>query len=180
MLLGKAAKEAAFKLSRSEYSVSAGKILTSNYAGVVESTFGKGKVVYFPMDITTAIFRWNEPCLYSLVESALRQVASEPPPAEVRAPSIVQAMTHQQGNRMIIHLLNDISSMGRTQNIKGESLIERTEVIPIHDIELTFRNPALTTFTLVPGKLVLAPIRTNGLSIVRVPRLDYHCMVIAE
>ena len=103
-----------------------------------------------------------------------------PPPVEINAPRIVQAMTHMQGDRLVVHLLNDISSTGRSQNVVDESLYLRREVIPIHDVEVTFRDTSFQHFFLIPGRTPLVPARTDKSATVRVPKLDIHCMVVAE
>lgn len=181
-LLVEPAKQAAnqLRLSVTRFDRASSQVVTSNYVGVVKQRFGKGQVIYFPFDLTSVIFRWNDPHLKRLVELALREAAAEPPPVEVKAPSIVQAMTHQQGNRLVVHLLNDMSSLGRTQNVAGETLAERTEVIPIHDIELTFREAKYKRFLLIPGGQALPGTAQDGQTIVRVPRLEMHAMVVAE
>jgi hypothetical protein len=115
-----------------------------------------------------------------LMELALREAASEPPPVEVAAPRIVQAMTHVQGERLVVHLLNDISSLGRSQNVARESVYERREVIPIHDVSLTFRDRSLKSFLLVPGNKPLRPSATPDGQKVTVPLLDVHVEVVAE
>ena len=149
-------------------------------SGVIETTYGKGRVIYIPADISWAFFRYGHDFLGRIMELALRDVASELPPVVVEAPRVVQAMTHQQGNRLVVHLLNDISSFGRSANVRGESMYIRREVLPIHDIRVTFRNPAYRRFRLVPGDTDLAATQTDeGLTVV-VPRLDIHAMVVAE
>jgi len=79
-----------------------------------------------------------------------------------------------------VHLLNDLSSTGRSQNVAGESLYTRREIIPIHDISVTFRDKRLHEFRLVPGNEALRPTAGPEGITVRVPRLDLHCMVVAE
>jgi hypothetical protein len=99
---------------------------------------------------------------------------------EVTAPRIVQAMTHAQGSKLVVHLLNDVSSLGRSQNIAGESLYERREIIPIHGITLNFHDKKLRRFLLVPGEKRLKATATKDGLRVTVPQLDVHCMVVAE
>jgi len=93
---------------------------------------------------------------------------------------VVQTMTHQQGARLVVHLLNDVSSFGRSANVLGESMYIRREVLPIHDIRVTFRGKTLTRFRLVPGDRELKPEQTDLGVTVTVPRLDIHAMVVAE
>jgi hypothetical protein len=157
-----------------------GKVDRTNHVAFIEATYGKGKVIYIPFDITWSFFRYGHEYLGRIIELALREAAAEPPPAEVTAPTIVQAMTYSQGNRTVVHLLNDISSFGRSQNVGGESSYIRREIIPIHDITVTFKDKALRRFLLVPSRTPLDPTPTPEGLRVSVPRLDVHCMVVAE
>ena len=157
-----------------------GQVDRTDTAAIVESTYGKGKVIYLPADLSWAFYRYGFEHWARILELALRDAASAPPPVEVAAPRIVQAMTHTQGSRLVVHLLNDISSLGRSQNVAGDSLYERREVIPIHDVALTFRVKRLKRFTLVPGEKRLKAVATKQGWCVTIPQLDVHCMVVAE
>lgn len=174
-------KRSDLRVSTSHYSDQAKSVVTTNHPGVVENKFGAGKVIYFPADLTWSYFRLGDPHVGGLLDQAIREAAAQPPPLEVTAPSIVQAMPFiQQGDRLIVHLVNDISSLGRSQNVKGESLRERTEVIPVHDIKLTFRDSRWQRFTLVPGGTELkAEITPQGRT-VTLPPLQIHALVVAE
>jgi hypothetical protein len=168
------------KIATVETDKKTGEIKRTTTPAIIENTYGKGKVIYLPHDISTSFFRFGNEHWARMMELALREAASEPPPVEVTAPRIVQAMTHTQGNRLVVHLLNDISSLGRSQNVVSESIYERREVIPIHDIELTFREKNLQRFLLVPGNKPLRASKAQDGWRVTVPRLDIHCMVVAE
>jgi hypothetical protein len=173
-------KRSDLRVSTSHYSEQLKSVVSTNHPGVVENKFGAGKVLYFPADLTWSYFRLGDPHVGGLLEQAIREAAGQPPPVEVAAPSIVQATPFVQGRRVVVHLLNDISSLGRSQNVKGESLRERTEVIPIHDIAVTFRDPRLKRFTLVPGGAALPAEQTPEGTRVRLPPLPIHAMVVAE
>lgn len=147
---------------------------------LIESRYGKGRVFYFPADITWSFFRYGHEYLGRLIELAVREAAGEPPPAEVEAPSCVQAMTHRQGERLVVHLLNDISSFGRSQNVQGESLRLRREVLPLRGIRVTFRDKALRNIRLVPGDTPLPAEETPAGLRVTIPELEIHAMVVAE
>ena len=137
-------------------------------------------MIYLPFDLSWAFFRFGHDHWARMMELALRDAASSPPPVEVNAPRIVQTMTHQQDGRLVVHLLNDMSSLGRSQNVVAESGYERREIIPIHDITLTFRDKNLKKFRLVPGEAELkAEAVAEGLR-VTVPRMEAHCLVVAE
>ena len=148
--------------------------------GVIESVAGKGRVIYLPADFTWSFFRYGHEYLGRLLELALRDVAAAPPPLAVRAPSVVQAAVYRQGERQIVHLLNDISSFGRAQNVVAESLYVRREVLPVHDIEVTFRDPSLRRFTWVPGGAALSARPGEQGTVVSVPRLEIHGLIVAE
>ena len=133
-----------------------------------------------PFDASWMVFRYGHAYMERMLELALRQTAAEPPPVEVAAPSIVQTMVHVQGQRLVVHLLNDISSLGRSQNVAGASLYERREVIPIHGIKVTFRGSEWRKIFLMPGEKALTPVPTpDGLQ-VSLPPLEIHAMVVAE
>jgi len=155
-------------------------VARTDHVAVIESTYGKGKVIYLPFDLTWSFFRYGHEYLGRLLELAIREAAGAPPPVEVEAPTVVQAMTHVQGDRLVVHLLNDMSSTGRSQNVAGESLYLRREVLPIHNIRVTFRDPTLQRFLLVPGNTPLTAARTADGATVTVPNLDIHCLVVAE
>lgn len=157
-----------------------GKVEKQNSPGLIQVAAGRGKFAYWPMDLTWAWFRFG--CIQHarMLELSLREAAAEPPSVEVEAPSIVQAMPQQQGDRLVVHLLNDISSQGRSQNVVNETLYERREVVPIAGIRVTFRDPKLKRFFLVPGGTPLAAVNTPQGQQVKVPRLEIHAMVVGE
>ena len=173
-------KRSDLRVTTAQYNEQLKKVENTNHPGVVENQFGAGKVIYFPADLTWSYFRLGDPHAAGLLEQALREAAGARPPVEVSAPSIVQATTFVQGQRLVVQLLNDISSLGRSQNVKGESLRERTEVIPIHGITVTFHDPRLQRFTLIPGGTVLQAAQTPQGQVVHVPPLEVHAMVVAE
>lgn len=168
------------RLITAHYDKASGQTTRTDTAAVIEASCGKGKVIYLPYDLSWSFFRYGHEYLGRIMELALRETAPAPPPVEVTAPTIVQTMTQVQGKRLVVHLLNDISSTGRSQNVAAESLYLRREVIPIHDLAVTFRDPALTRFTLVPGDIALKPTLTAAGVTVTVPRLEIHCLVVAE
>ena len=182
MLLVEPAKgrPAPLQISTADADRETGKIARTVTPAVIESEYGKGRVIYLPFDLSWNFFRFGQGHWARLMELALRDAASAPPPVEVNAPRIVQAMTHQQDDRLVVHLLNDVSSFGRSQNVVGESGYERREVIPIHDIELTFRDKHWKRFLLIPGETPLEPTAVADGLRVTVPRMETHCMVVAE
>lgn len=157
-----------------------GKAERGDHAALIETTYGKGKVIYLPFDLTWMYFRYGHAHLARLLELAVRDAAAGPPPVEVKAPSIVQTMLHTQGERLVVHLVNDLSSFGRSQNVVKQTLYERREVIPIHDISLTIRGERPRRVFLMPGKLPLSPIEVKDGWQVALPPLEVHAMVVVE
>lgn len=168
------------RLLTAESNPQTGKVDRGNHAAVIETTYGKGRVVYIPFDLTWAYFRYGQTHLGRLLELALRRAAADPPPVEIAAPSIVEAMVHTQGCRLIVHLVNDISSFGRSQNVAGQSLYERRETIPVHNIRLTIRGPKPRQVLLVPGRKPLAAKAVAEGVEVELPPLEIHSMVVIE
>jgi len=157
-----------------------GKVQKQITPGLIQIAAGRGKFAYWPLDLSWAGFRFGCVEHLRMLELSLRDAAAAPPPVEVEAPSIVQATPQWQGKRLVVHLLNDISSQGRSQNVVGESLYERREVVPIAGIRVTFRDPQWKRFLLVPGGTPLAAVKTPNGQQVEVPRLEIHAMVVAE
>lgn len=154
-------------------------VATTNTPALVQSRYGKGRVTYIPFDISWSFYRYGHEYLARIMELAIRQAAGVAPPVETDAPSTVQVMPQVQQDRLVVHLLNDISSTGRGQVIAGEAVYLRREVVPVHDIHVTFTDRSLDRFLLVPGERPLAATETPEGRRVTVPRLDIHAMVVA-
>ena len=86
----------------------------------------------------------------------------------------------QDGNeRLIVHLYNDLNSAANHAK-PDEDVPLREEVIPIHDIKVSFRGYRITRLHLEPeGRELTARQTTGGLE-VTVPSLAIHSMVVAE
>jgi hypothetical protein len=78
---------------------------------------------------------------------------------------------------VLVHLLNDWPGMGRRPNDAQFAPI-REEVVPIHDIEITFRRPVKRA-RLEPEGIELPVKASRGEWRVTVPRLDMHSIVVA-
>ncbi len=168
------------RLVTAQPNVKTNQLDRGNYPGVIETSFGKGRVIYIPFDLTWMSFRYGHAHSARLLELAVRQAAADPPPIDVAAPSIVQTMVHTQDKRLVVHLVNDISSQGRSQNVAGQSLYERREVIPINDIRITIRGPKPSQVFWMPGKQALEASQVAEGMQVRLPPLEIHAMVVIE
>jgi len=148
--------------------------------GLVAQSFGQGKVVYIPADLGKSAFFCNFEYVDRVLSDALRWAAAEPPAVEVAAPRTVISVPQQQGSRLLVHLLNDYCSFGRSSVVKGQSIALRHEVLPARDLGVTFRDARWRRFTLEPGGIRLTPRKVPTGTTVMVPAIEWHGIVVAE
>jgi hypothetical protein len=141
---------------------------------------GAGKVIFMPLNVGKAAFMVDYEYVDRMVVEALEWAAREPAPVEVKAPTTVIAAVWRQDRRLIVHLLNDLSSLGRGQVVLEQSVALRREVLPVRGIEVTFRGTGYKRFTLEPGGTVLTARKVAGGLAVTVPEVGLHAMVVAE
>lgn len=153
------------------------------YPAIVTHQFGKGRVVYIPAGIDAAYYLYPYPYQRILLAQSIRWAAATAPPIEVEAPMCVHATCFRQatqGERLVVHLYNDINTTGN-HALPDEDVPLREEVLPIHDLRVTFRpDYQITRAHLEPGNIDLKINRAAAGSSVTVQRLGVHCMVIAE
>lgn len=139
---------------------------------------GGGRTVYFPPDIGHAYFIYNHPITRLLIERAVRWAAGTGSPLETDAPMAVQTVYFANGNDVIVHLLNDISSFGRAAAPNPENFGGfRDEVLPVHDVTVTVAGTFGRALLLPEGKelpVVNADERTQA----KVPKVGIHAMVV--
>ena len=123
----------------------------------------------------TGYYCVNNPAYRQLVRNRVVELVRK-----VGVDGVFFDMFHAQGCRLVVHLVNDLSSFGRSQNVAGQSLYERREVVPIHNIRLTIRGPKPRQVLLVPGKRALAakPV-AEGVE-VELPPLEIRALVVIE
>ena len=148
--------------------------------GLIARWQGKGRVVYLPLSLGKAAYWCNFAYLDGLAADALRWAARSKPPVEVVAPRTIIAVPQRQGSRTIVHLLNDFSSFGRAEVVKGDSIALRQEVLPVRGIRVTFRDLSLKRFTLQPAGTRLTPTKGPEGVTVTVPEVGWHEMVVGE
>jgi len=157
-------------------------------AGIVESRYGKGKVVYIATRLGETYARYPFLLWQRLMARALKCVAPRPQPVEVKAPLCVTAYSWDQPdqNRWVIHLLNDLDECGRPRGRMGTGKNDlygscpRTATVPVKGIEVTIRKPGATRVSLpLEGKeLKVRPVK-GGIK-VRVNRMGQHVMLVIE
>lgn len=174
------------------------------HPALIVSSFGKGRVVYFPAGVDKAMFYYPDAYLRQLLTNAcLWSAADSPPPVEVSGPLLLAATFRRQPEkgRIVVHLLNDHSSYGRhsiyqklaplpielqkswgfpnQSELRGTWPV-REEVIPLCDIKVRCRLPGIRKATLQPENVALPLTRRDGVVEVVVPKLDMHSMVVFE
>jgi type 1 glutamine amidotransferase len=149
---------------------------------MVTNSFGAGRTVYLAAGIDAAYYLTSYPYQRLVLKQAIAWAAGSLPPVEVRAPMCVHAVTMRQskeGERLIVHLFNDVNTTSG-HGLPSEEVPLREEVLPIHDIRVTFRDYRISRVHLEPGGSLLEVERAKGKVDVSVPRLDVHTMVVAE
>jgi hypothetical protein len=152
--------------------------------GVIAHQFGRGRVVYFAGGFDAAYYLYAYPYQRLLIKNAIEWAASVPAPITVEAPMCVHSTLMRQSTdgreRLIVHLFSDLNTTA-FHAFPNDDVPLREEVVPIHDIRITF-GPGyrLGKILLEPqGQELRADITPRGTSVV-VPRLDIHTMVVAE
>ncbi len=162
--------------------------ITSREAGaqplpsVVVRSYGKGKVAYLAAGFDSAYYLYPYPYQRHVLAQAIRWVAPEQPRIAVQAPMCVHSTFCRQtlrGERLIVQLYNDLNSVGNHAK-PDDDVPLREEVVPIHDIKVTFRDYNISRIHLEPEGKALTPVKTKDGLQVTVPKLDIHSMVIAE
>ena len=150
---------------------------------VVGAKVGAGKVVYLAAGLDAANYSSAYPYYRVALADAVRWAAASPPPVEVAAPMCVHATTVRQtkdGERLVVHLFNDVNTTAGHGH-PAEEVPLREEVLPVHDIAVTFRGYAIKRVRLEPQGLELKPEKGgDDLVAVTVPKLAVHAMVVAE
>jgi len=150
---------------------------------VVTRSFGKGRVVYLAAGLDAAMWSYAYPYQRRLLARAISWAAREPAPIEVKASMCVQATYYtqggQDGRRTIVHLHNGMNTTAN-HGLPVADVPLREEVVPIHDIEVRFTRKTPRSFHLEPGNRPLAARRDGTATVVVVPRLVMHTLLVAE
>ena len=152
---------------------------------ILTHPYGKGRAVYLASGFDAAYYLYAYPYHRLVLCDAVRWASSGAAmPVEVQAPMCVQSSVMRQtkdGERLVVHLFNDVNTTA-FHALATDDVPLREETIPIHDIQVKFA-PAYTLgrIHLEPGGQTLTPKRNaQGATLVVVPRLDVHAMVVAE
>lgn len=152
--------------------------------GVIAGTFGRGRVVYFAAGFDSAYYLYAYPYQRLLLRNAIDWVAADPQPVKVEAPMCVHSTVMRQSKngsgRLIVHLYSDLNTTA-FHALPTDDVPLREETVPIFDTRITLGpHYRLARAHLEPGGLDLKIAAAPNGSIVVVPRLDVHAMVVAE
>ena len=151
---------------------------------LIARTHGKGRVVYMAAGFDAGYYLYAYPYERLILRHAIEWAASSPAPVVVEAPMCVHSPVMRQSRdgseRLIVHLFNDLNTTAHHAR-PDEDVPLREEVVPIHDIRVRF-GPAyrFRRIHLEPSGTDLEIQATPAGSMVIVPRLDVHGMVVAE
>jgi hypothetical protein len=155
-------------------------------------TYGKGKVVYFPMGLEKHCYNYGDPYARKMICNALLNTARNKPSVIVDAPKMLQTVFYEQKdkNRIVIHLLNDQSSYGRHSlhweegfgtTIKTHAYPQREEIIPLHDLVSVIINcDGVKGVRQEPEHIELEMQKIAGGVKAKVPVVYLHSMVIVD
>jgi hypothetical protein len=151
--------------------------------GVLTRSYGKGRVVYLAAGLDAAYYLYSYPYQRLVLKHAIQWAAGSPAPLAVEAPMCVHATLMRQqkeGERLVVHLFNDANTTAH-HALPVDDVPLREETLPIHDIAVRFGTEyRLGRIHLEPGGKTLEAKRDARGTMVIVPQLDVHAMVVAE
>jgi hypothetical protein len=148
---------------------------------------GQGKAVYFAAGFDSAYYLYAYPYQRLVLKHAITWAAAAPQPVVIEAPMCVHATVMRQvkkdkdgAERLVIHLFSDLNTTAH-HALPNDDVPLREEVVPIHDIQVTFRPEyRLRRVHLEPeGRILEMRKNPEGVQ-VTVPRLEVHTMVVGE
>jgi hypothetical protein len=106
-----------------------------------------------------------------------------PAPVTVQAPMCVQATywTQQEkgARRLLVHLFNGLNTTAN-HGLPATEVPLREEVVPVAGIRVQIRKDVPKTFHCEPGGRVVQPRREGEVTIVEVPPLEIHQILVGE
>ena len=85
----------------------------------------------------------------------------------------------KDGRRVVVHLFNGLNTAAN-HGLPAMDVPLREETVPIHGIEVRFHREVPRTFHWEPAGTVLSAGREGQTTVVRVPPLAIHAMLIGE
>jgi hypothetical protein len=151
-------------------------------AGIVH-THGAGRVVYLPAAIDAAMWSYAYPYQRRLLARAIEFAAAKPFPISVQAPMCVQAGYFEQRlsdrRRIVLHLFNGMNTTAN-HGLPATDVPLREETVPIHQITVRFEGQAPHSIRIEPGGASPVIRRQDDATVVELPPLQVHYLVVAE
>jgi len=157
---------------------------SSKLPAVISRTHGKGRVVYFAAGLDAGYYLYAYPYQRLVLKHATCWAASAPHSISITAPMCVHSTTMRQqidgAERLVVHPFSDLNTTA-AHAFPNDDVPLREEVVPIHDIQVTFGPQyRLQRIHLEPEGVNLETRQTPESATVTVPRLDVHTMVVGE
>jgi hypothetical protein len=108
--------------------------VTTRNPGVYIRQAGRGRIVYFPMDIDRTFWEVLDVDHSKLLRNAVLWATNEPPPASVKGPGVLDISIWTQKSSMTVHLVNLTNPMMMKGPVR--------EIIPVPAQQVTIRVPA--------------------------------------
>jgi hypothetical protein len=137
--------------------------------------FGKGRVVYFPMDIDRTFWQVLSPDHLALLRNAVEWAADEPSPLSVTGPGLLDIAWWRQENSLTAHLVN----MNNAMFMKGPY----REIAPAGPFSVSMRIPdsaKISGVKLLSSGTKAKSRRDGDTLIVEVPHIRLHEIVAID
>jgi len=154
----------------------------SDWPACTLNRLGKGKAIYFAGAVDRDYLKLSFPELRWLIADAVRAVAREPLPLEVKAPVSVEVTAYERDGQLVVHLVNLQPEVGKSiVSGRVESRHQIQEILPVYDIEVTVRGlKSVKGVEQQPEGKTLSHRLERGVLTVKAPRLDCHSMVVID
>lgn len=151
---------------------------------IVARNHGKGRVVFLAAGLDAAYYLYSYPYQRIILRKAVQWAANQAPPVQVTGPmclhTTVMRQTPPTGDRLVVHLLNDLNSTGG-HALPNDDVPLREETVPLSQVKVRFRpDYAIRRVRQEPEGIDLPMQKTASGTEVIVPRVEIHTMIVAE
>jgi hypothetical protein len=144
---------------------------------------GKGRVAYFAAAIDAALWSYAYPYQRILLTRAVQWAARTPAPISVRAPMCVHVTHFVQHDgkrrRLVLHFFNGVNTTAN-HGLPAADVPLREETIAVHGIEVVFHAAAPAKLVCEPGAQAVESRRQGKDTVVKLPPLEMHYILVAE
>jgi hypothetical protein len=145
--------------------------------------YGATRVAYVAAALDAALWNYAYPYQRRLLARLMDGTARSIRPVLVTAPMCVQTgyylQKDREGMRIIVHLFNGMNTTAN-HGLPSADVPLREEVVPVHGITMRFHRSSCRSFHCEPGGRAVKVQKMDRLTIVEVPPLETHAMVVAE